>query len=93
MKFTTQISPLLNFQLGNKDLKLCRNFYFEQNSRAHSELGAEQLWLKILVNEQFDDAGCVLVDHDLTSQASLLVVGVEDATRLLQGLGNLVEDK
>lgn len=60
-----------------------------QESRAHGQLGAERLRLKVGVDKELDDAGGVLLDHDLAPEAGLLVVGVQDAANLLDGVGNL----
>jgi hypothetical protein len=76
-----------------KVFKALRRIYSELNLRAHGELCAEQFWLKILIYEQFDDAGCVLFNHNLTPQAGLLIVRIQDTTGLFEGLSNLREEK
>ncbi len=57
--------------------------------RTHGQLGAEEFRLEILIDEQLDDAGGVLVDHDLAPETGLLVVGVNDAADLLDCVGDL----
>ena len=42
-----------------------------------------------MVDKELDDAGCVLLDHDLTPESGLLVFGVDNATDLLDRIGNL----
>jgi hypothetical protein len=42
-----------------------------------------------LVDKELNDAGCVLLDHDLTPESGLLVFGVDNATNLLDRIGNL----
>ena len=59
--------------------------------RTQSQLSAEDFWLEILVDKEFDDTGGVLVDHDLAPETGLLVVGVDDAADLLDRVSDLQE--
>jgi hypothetical protein len=66
-------------------------FHIRVSSRAHGQLGAELLRLEVTVDKELDDAGGVLLDHDLAAEPAFLVVGVHDTAHLLDGVGNLGE--
>jgi len=63
------------------------------SSRAHGQLGAELLRLEVAVDKELDDAGGVLLDHDLAAEPAFFVVGVHDPAHLLDGVGNLGGEK
>jgi len=72
--------------VGTQGIKLLS---YTSRLRAHGQLGAELLRLEVAVDEELDDAGGVLLNHDLAAEPAFLIVGVHDPAHLLDGIGNL----